>query len=280
MLLLDWLVKRYPTAKRQTLKRMVEEGRVRVKGVTARKLKLELGEKDSVTVEEQPRPEPRKTGLAIKVVYEDEDILVVYKPAGLLTSTVPREPRATLLAMVREYVAVREPKARVGLIHRLDRDASGLLVFSKNNEAYESLKKQFFEHSVDRVYTAIVEGAPAEMKGRIRSSLVELPDGTVRSTKLPGKGQPALTEYVVLKKTTMRSMLRVILHTGRKHQIRVHLSERGSPIVNDPVYGAEKKPIGRLMLDATELSLRHPRTKKIMPFENPMPVELKKAMEE
>jgi 23S rRNA pseudouridine1911/1915/1917 synthase len=278
MILLDWLIKRYPTAKRQTLKRMVEEGRVRVKGVVAKKLKMEMGETDAVRVDERARAVEAERGPGVEVVHEDEDILVVYKPAGLLTSTVPREPRETLLARVREYVGAKAPRARVGLIHRLDRDASGLLVFSKNNEAYESLKKQFFEHSVDRVYTAIVEGAPAEMKGRIRSALVELPDGTVRSTKAPGKGQMALTEYVVLKKTGKRSMVRVILHTGRKHQIRVHLSERGSPIVNDAVYGEEKKPSGRLMLDATSLALRHPRTGKWMEFENPIPVELKEAM--
>lgn len=280
MILLDWLIKRYPTAKRQTLKRMVEEGRVRVKGVVAKKLKMEIGETDAVRVDERGRgaEAEKEKGPGVKVVHEDEDVLVVYKPAGLLTSTVPREPRETLLARVREYVREKEPRARVGLIHRLDRDASGLLVFSKNNEAYESLKKQFFEHSVDRVYTAIVEGAPAEMKGRIRSALVELPDGSVRSTKAPGKGQTALTEYVVLKKTGNRSMLRVILHTGRKHQIRVHLSERGSPIVNDAVYGGGKKPGGRLMLEATSLGFRHPRTGKRVKFEVPIPWELKEAL--
>ena len=278
MLLLDWLEKRYPTAKRQTLKRMVEEGRVRVKGVLAKKLKQEIAETDRVQVDERSRPEPAPQGPQFPIEYEDADILVVTKAAGLLTSTVPREPRPTLLAMVRDYIGPKEPQARVGLIHRLDRDASGLLVFSKNEETYTALKKQFFDHTVDRVYTAIVEGAPPESKGNIRSSLVELPDGSVRATKIPNKGQASLTEYVVLKKTPTRSLLRVILHTGRKHQIRVHLSDRGCPIVNDPVYGKEKKPIGRLMLDATSLALTHPRTGKRMAFEHPIPTDLKNAM--
>jgi 23S rRNA pseudouridine1911/1915/1917 synthase len=278
MLLLDWLIQRYPTAKRQTLKRMVEEGRVTINGIVARKLKHELTQNASVTVDERAHaaPPPEKTNL--EIIHEDHDILIVNKPAGLLTSTVPREPRPTLLADVRDYLAAHDPRARVGLIHRLDRDASGLLVFSKNNAAYESLKKQFFDHTVDRVYTAIVEGAPAEPKGRIRSHLVELPDGSVRTSKSPGKGQHALTEYLVLRQTPARSMLRVILHTGRKHQIRVHLSERGSPIVNDPVYGKTKKPNGRLMLAATHLAFKHPRTGKLVSFETPMPPELKKAM--
>jgi 23S rRNA pseudouridine1911/1915/1917 synthase len=278
MLLLDWLEKRYPTAKRQTLKRMVEEGRVRVKGVLARKLKQEIADADPVQVDERSRPAPIPQGPQFPIEYEDADLLVVTKAAGLLTSTVPREPRATLLAMVREYVAAKEPRARVGLIHRLDRDASGLLVFSKNEETYTALKKQFFDHTVDRVYTAIVEGKPPEPQGNIRSSLVELPDGTVRSTKVPHRGQASLTEYVVLKKTPTRSLLRVILHTGRKHQIRVHLSDRGCPIVNDPLYGKEKKPIGRLMLDATSLAFTHPGTGKRMAFEHPIPTDLKNAM--
>jgi RluA family pseudouridine synthase len=211
---------------------------------------------------------------ALSVIYEDADILVVDKPPGLLTSTVPREPRPTLLAQLREYVGAKEPRARVGLIHRLDRDASGLLVFSKNNAAYESLKRQFFEHSVERVYMAIVEGSPPETKGRIRSRLVELPDGRVRSTKAAGKGQAALTEYVVLRQFGQRALLRVTLHTGRKHQIRAHLSERGMPIVNDRVYGATK-PNGRLMLAAMKLALSHPRTRDRMKFEIPMPAEMK-----
>src|SRR5262249_11749999 len=154
---------------------------------------------------------------------------VVDKPPGLLTSTVPREPRATLLAQVRGHVAAKERRARVGLIHRLDRDASGLLVFSKNNAAYESLKRQFFEQLVERVYMASVDGRPPELKGRIRSRLVELTDGRVRSTKAPDKGQAALTEYIVLRQFGGRALLRVTLHTGRKHQIRAHLSERGMP---------------------------------------------------
>ena len=284
---LDWLVQRFPTAKRQTLKRMVEAGRVRVNGRPVARLKQSIGDADRVEVDESARP-PAKSAVAaagpsdVHVVYEDADLLVVHKPPGLLTSTVPREPRPTLLAKVRQYVAAIDPQARVGLIHRLDRAASGLLVFSKNNEAYESLKKQFFEHSVDRVYTAVVEGKPPEAKGRIRSRLTELIDGRVVSTQSEDKGQTAITDYVLLRHEQTpagpRSLLRVVLQTGRKHQIRAHLSERGTPIVNDPVYGTTKKPAGRLMLVATSLALAHPRTREQMTFEIPIPKELKDAV--
>jgi 23S rRNA pseudouridine1911/1915/1917 synthase len=282
MTLLEWLEQRYPTAKRQTLKRMVEAGRVRVDGRLAERLKQELAEACTVQVDESPQKrEPATTPTSLDIVHEDADLLVVNKPAGLLTSTVPREPRPTLLAQVREYVGARERTARVGLIHRLDRDASGLLVFSKNDAAYESLKRQFFNHSVDRVYAAVVEGLPPEPKGTIRSKLVELPNGNVVVTRQPDKGQIAVTEYVVMRHERTpageRSLLRVKLQTGRKHQIRAQLASRGTPIVNDPLYG-EQKPSGRLMLAAILLSLRHPGTHKRMTWELPIPKELREAM--
>src|SRR6266516_370866 len=106
---------------------------------------------------------------SFNLVYEDRDVIVIDKPAGLLTSTVPREKRPTAFAMLKEAVNAREPRARVGLIHRLDRDASGLLVFSKNHAAFRSLKQQFFDHSVDRVYLAIVRGQLNPRGGRIKS---------------------------------------------------------------------------------------------------------------
>ena len=124
-------------------------------------------------------------GPKLRIIHEDADVLVVDKPAGLLTSTVPRERRPTLLKMVREYIERTDPRARVGLIHRLDRDASGLLIFSKNHQAYESLKRQFFKHTVDRIYLAVVHGKLNPPAGMIESRLVELPNGSVRASRRP-----------------------------------------------------------------------------------------------
>jgi RluA family pseudouridine synthase len=205
----------------------------------------------------------------LNIIHEDRDILVVAKPPGLLTSTVPREPRPTLLAMVREYMQIKSPDAQVGLIHRLDKDAGGLLVFSKNNPAYQSLKSQFFHHTVTRVYTAIVEGRLSPPKGTIRSRLIERADGTVYSTRKHAAGQTAETDYEVLSKDKARMIVKVTLQTGRKHQVRVHLSERGAPIVGDPMYG-KKHPMG-MHLAATSLALDHPRTGNRMEFRLPPP---------
>lgn len=216
----------------------------------------------------------------LPIIFEDDDILVVNKPAGLLTSTVPRERRATLLAMVREHVesAYRRGsrlRARVGVIHRLDRDASGLLVFSKNNDAYVSLKRQFFHHDVERIYSVIVHGVPTPRSGKIESRLLELPDGRVVTTRQHAKGQLAVTEYEVIEVAKPYSLLRVRLHTGRKHQIRSHLAQRGTPVVNDAMYDPARKPAGRLMLAATELGITHPGSSRRLTFRIDLPNELR-----
>ena len=308
--LLDWLAARYPTAKRQTLRRMLQDRRVKVNGRTAVRATQALGAEDVVAVAdrgERPRTvDPRRVAAAATrggpdIVYEDADLLVVDKPPGLLTSTGPREKRPTLLAAVRAYVEGSDARAgrsaRVGLIHRLDRDASGLLVFSRTHEAYLSLKRQLLEHTVDRVYTAVVEGVPTPRSGRVESRLVERADGTVYSTKRPGEGERAVTEYEVLQERNRRSLVRVTLFTGRKHQIRVHLGDRGAPIVGDIMYGGGKRPAGRpagrpaaggkgegkgerLMLAATKLAFTHPRTGRRLTFERPAPPAFAEALGE
>jgi 23S rRNA pseudouridine1911/1915/1917 synthase len=268
--LLDRLLKLYPTAKRTTLREMIQNGRVTVNGSRARTLKQAIEETDAVRVADgRPAPSKRESKpqtLPFEIVHEDSDILVINKPAGLLTSTVPREKRPTALAAVREYIATKEPRAQLGLIHRLDRDASGLLVFSKNHEAYLSLKRQFFEHTVERVYLAQVHGTPNPRAATMDTYLVERADGSVHSTREKKRNaERAMTHYETVESRDGRSLLRVKLQTGKKHQIRAHLSERGVPIVNDPIYSKEK-PQGQLMLAAVELSLNHPRSGKRMTF--------------
>ena len=271
MTLLEWLAREYPTAKRTTLRRMLSAGRVRVDGRVVKNAKQQLDKAAQITVSDHAgapmQPAPAK--LPFEIIYEDADILVVNKPAGLLTSTVAGERRSTLRAAVWDYVRSREPRARVGVIHRLDRDASGLLIFSKNDAAYASLKRQFFQHTVRREYLAVVHGRPDLPSGRIESRLTERTDGTVHSTKLAGKGELAITDYQLIETQTAkqgtRSLLRVTLQTGRKHQIRAHLSERGTPIVGDRIYGPSTQE-RHLLLAAVRLTIHHPRDRREMDF--------------
>ena len=267
MTLLENLQRQFPTAKKQTLKEMVQHHRVLVNDRPATKLSQSIGADDVVRVLARAAKRLPTASLdPLRLIYEDDDLLVIDKPVGLLTSTVASEKRPTALAIVRQYVQATQPTARVGLIHRLDRDASGLLVFSKSHRAYESLKTQFFKHTVERIYEATVQSKPNPPAGSIRSRLLERADGTVYSTKEHAKGQVALTHYEVLSSEGKTSVLRVRLQTGRKHQIRVHLSERGWPIVGDAVYG---KSSGKLMLRAVRLALAHPVGGKRMTFEVP-----------
>jgi len=314
--LLQWLESRYPTAKRQNFRRWVAAGSITVDGKAARRL-TQILSPDAQVERRLNRPnshETQRIDPRLHIVHQDQDLLVVNKPAGLLTSTTARERRTTLLALVRQFIDTaatdsdykRDPPRakgaaprsrpaprvgpRVGLIHRLDRDAAGLLVFSLNELAYDSLKSQFFHHTVTRQYLAIVQPPPQQSRGRFKSRLVERADGTVYSTDEPGKGQLAITEYEVVSQSKNRALLRVTLFTGRKHQIRVHLSERGCPIVGDSVYGVDARAAkggkggatdrtrrggtasrpaedSPLRLAAVLLAFDHPRTGERLTFE-------------
>lgn len=277
MILEDQLRILFPTAKRTTLKQMVQTGRVRLGGVALRRLSEELPEGAKVEVLARAPEPPRHRRGELDIIYEDDDLLVVNKPPGLLTATVPNEKRPTLLAKVAEYLERTSPRSRMGLIHRLDKDARGLLVFSKNPDAYHSLKEQLQARTMGREYHAVVVGAMPQASGRIESRLVEATDGKVSSTTDPRRGEPAATVYETVSVSSGEggkfALLRVTLETGRKHQIRVHLSERSHPIVGDVMYGRFPHAKPPLLLAATKLTLLHPRERKPRVFELPVPPE-------
>jgi 23S rRNA pseudouridine1911/1915/1917 synthase len=265
--LLDRLSVLHPTAKRTTLRKMIADRRVRVNGRVAQRAADAVDE--SATIQISNRPAPVAPVLErLTIVYEDEDLLVVNKPAGLLTSSGLHDTRPTALAYVRAYLAA-DRTARVGLIHRLDRDAFGLLVFSKSTRAFQSLKTQFFKHTVGRIYAAVTAKAPDPRHGVLEKPLEERADGTVFVCR-GNRGQRAFTHYKVIAEGPGGALLRVRLETGRKHQIRVHLADAGWPIIGDPLYGGAPSPAG-MLLCAIELELNHPQRDERMKWSLDIP---------
>jgi len=293
MVLLDHLITQFPTTKRTTLRRMIEAGRVLINGLPARRAKDPVADSDKVEVLDAPQATEEELArgktdpadrLGFEIVHEDDDVIVILKPPDFLTATNLKETRATIAGKLETYFGVKNRRWKLGVIHRLDRGASGLLIFTKNTKAYHHLKAQFFHHTVDRVYTAVIQGVVSPNSGRIRSLLVERNDGMVIETDDPRKGQEAITDYETLatakwehpmragKKTI--SLLKVTLLTGRKHQIRAHFAAKGCPIMNDPMYGPDDKPHGRLLLAATELAFEHPTTRERLKFTIKPPKEV------
>jgi 23S rRNA pseudouridine1911/1915/1917 synthase len=207
----------------------------------------------------------------LKIVFEDRSVIVVDKPEGLLTMATSTERSKTAYSLLREYTNSRRPPEKLFIVHRLDREASGLLVFAKTIEAKERLQDQFKEHSAGRGYIAVVEGHVKAKDFTIRSYLTENTAYRVYSTKNTRIGKLAVTHVRVLRSKPQTTMLEVRLETGRKHQIRVHLAENGNPIVGDKNYGSCTNPIRRMALHGAHLDFRHPDTGKLMQFDSPTP---------
>jgi len=169
------------------------------------------------------------------------------------------------------HAGTRSPPARVFVVHRLDRLASGLLVFATSPGAKRALQAQFAAHTVERTYLAVVEGRPARPEGTIASRLLDDAPGRVRATRRPGQGRAAVTRWRVLRRGARHTLLEVGLETGRRNQIRVHLAGLGHPIAGDAAYGSRTDPLGRLALHAHVLGFDHPRTGARLRFVSPAP---------
>ena len=207
----------------------------------------------------------------IRIVFQDESIVVVDKPAGLLTMATDTEKAKTVYAVLRAYQNAKRPPEKLFIVHRLDREASGLLVFAKTVEAKDRLQDQFKDHSAGRRYVAVVEGRVKADDFTIRSYLAENAAYRVYSTTNKRIGKLAVTHVHILKRAPKTTLLEVRLQTGRKHQIRVHLAERGHPIVGDKSYGSGSNPIRRMALHGAHLDFKHPVTGKLMRFDAPYP---------
>jgi 23S rRNA pseudouridine1911/1915/1917 synthase len=210
-------------------------------------------------------------GRRVQIIFEDRDIIVVDKPEGLLTIATDREKVRTLYAYLYEHVKRKKPPEMLFIVHRLDREASGLLVFAKSEVSKRHLQDQFKEHSAGRIYVAITEGQMVRNEQTIESYLAENRMHRCYSTRDRAKGKRAVTHIKVLQRSNQRTLAEVRLETGRKHQIRVHLAEQGHPIVGDQAYGSRTNPVRRLALHAAKLAFEHPRTGTHLEFASQPP---------
>ncbi|MBQ1986700.1 MAG: RluA family pseudouridine synthase [Muribaculaceae bacterium] len=207
----------------------------------------------------------------VKLVYEDEHILVINKGYGVLSMGTDTKKDGTAYSIMREYVKYHDPRAKVFIVHRLDRDTSGLMMLAKTIEAKEAMQHNWNNMVLNRKYIAVVEGEVKQQEGVVKSYLAENSQYEVYSTDDPSKGQFAVTRYKCLKATKSYSMMEVELDTGRKNQIRVHMKDLGHPIAGDRKYGAAHSPINRLALHAQTLRFVHPITRREMNFSAPIP---------
>jgi 23S rRNA pseudouridine1911/1915/1917 synthase len=221
------------------------------------------------------RPRPRRDS-PFRIVYEDGRLIVVDKPAGVLTVPTDRGETGTLVDALGDYLGRGVRRARVEVVQRLDRDASGLLVFGKDEEAGLGLRAQFEAHTPEREYGVLVKGRMAAAEGTLRSRLTTGSDLRRYSTDRRGEGEEAVTHYRVERVLPGATLVRARLETGRRNQIRVHFAEAGHPVLGDRRYGPAKtrRPLwtaSRLALHAAVLGFRHPATGEALRFESPLP---------
>jgi 23S rRNA pseudouridine1911/1915/1917 synthase len=261
----------YPGVSGRRLKQWLVAGRIRVNGVVVRR--------GDVTVAADARVELARPVIAfpseLRLVHDDADLVVVDKPAGLLTIATETERKHTAYRYLRDWVHA-QGQGRIFVVHRLDRETSGLLVFARTPAAKRSLQSQFQARTVERVYVARVEGVVREGAGELRSRLVEDRSLRIRAARGGSRGVEAITRFRVLERYRDATLLEVTLVTGRRGQIRVQLAARGHPVVGDRTHGSQRDPLGRLGLHATRLGFVHPQGRRVV-FDSPAPVGFRRA---
>lgn len=257
------LEKMAPESSNNTLRGWIKSGRVIVNGIKAHTGHFPVKAGDAIAL----LPKTERVSNGVRMVYEDQHLAVIYKPSGLLSVGTAFEGEDTAHRCLTE----RYMPNKVYVVHRIDQDTSGLMMFARTEVAYEKLKAIFEAHAIEREYWAIVEGEMEDSHGTWQSYLQEDKSYRVWSSNNPNHGRIATTHYEVMATKRGFSLVRVLLETGRKHQIRVHFSDAGHPIVGDKRYKSRANPLRRLGLHARSLGFIHPITGKKMFFETPLP---------
>ena len=281
----SYIAKKYNKLSRTMIQKLIEEGNILVNG-NKKKLsyKVSLDDEITINVPEAEETDIKPENIPLDIIYEDDDIIVINKPKGLVVHPANGNPDGTLvnaiMAICKESLSGIGGKIRPGIVHRLDKDTSGILIVAKNDKAHINLSNQIKNREMKKIYIALVRGVVNE-----NEATIDMPIG--RSTKDRKKmavrkdGKEAITHFKVLKRFPKYTLLEVKIDTGRTHQIRVHMAEIGHPVVGDVVYSNGKNDFGVVgqMLHAKSLDFKHPITGKQMHLEAELPKYFKDILE-
>ena len=281
----SYIAKKRKDLSRTMIQKLIEDGDVLVNGLTKKiSYKVNFNDEISLNVPEPEKTDLKAQNIPIDIIYEDDDIIVVNKPKGLVVHPANGNPDGTLvnaiMAICKDSLSGIGGKIRPGIVHRLDKDTSGILIVAKNDKAHINLSKQIKDRKMKKIYIALVKGVVNE-----NEATIDMPIG--RSTKDRKKmavrkdGKQAITHFKVLKRYQNYTLLEVKIDTGRTHQIRVHMAEIGHPVVGDIVYSKGKNEFGVVgqMLHAKSLEFTHPSTGKKMHLEAELPQYFKEVIE-
>lgn len=268
--LMAFLIAQLPHKNRNNIKSLLSNKQVLIDGKVYTQFNHPLQPGQVVTVAANRAPEiSQYRGLTI--LHEDQFLIVINKQAGLLSMATNKERDKTAYGILSDYVKKENPKNKMFIIHRLDRETSGVMMFARSEKVQKLMQESWNDTTKQRTYVALVEGTPEPPTGTISSYLRESKALIVYSSQNPDTGQLSVTNYTVVKANEDFALLELELETGRKNQIRVHMQDIGHPIVGDSKYGAASNPIGRLGLHAERLAFEHPITGEQLQFSAPIP---------
>lgn len=278
-----WIAERIPTLSRARVQTLIRQGCVLLNGKRCKpSVRLQAGDRLEITIPPITPPGTEPEPIPLNIIFEDADLLVINKPPGLVVHPAPGHPRGTLVNALLHHcrdLAGIGGELRPGIVHRLDRDTSGVLVVAKNQLALERLAAQFKARKVEKEYWALVWGRPALKTGTIETLIGRDSHNRKKMSARPSRGRVARTRYEVMREFGEISLLRIHIETGRTHQIRVHLAHIGYPVVGDSQYGRARKTkrhlvAPRQMLHAYRISFSHPRTSRHVEFVAPLPADM------
>jgi 23S rRNA pseudouridine1911/1915/1917 synthase len=276
--LLEFLYESLPEHSRKSVKSLLAQNRIMIENTIVSQFDYQLEPGMDVIVLKKNKVQNiilRKMNL----LYEDEYFIIIEKSCGLLSVSAGKENEETAFSILNSYLKKSNRDAQLYVVHRLDRETSGVMMFSKSKAIQQKLQDNWDRAVAKRIYYAVVEGSVEKDNGEIVSWLKENSSLKVYSSETPGDGQKAVTQYRVIKRNPKYSMLEIALDTGRKNQIRVHLQDLGHSVAGDKKYGAVTDPFRRLALHAGILEFSHPLTGECMHFETPVPVIFEKLFQ-